>query len=79
MMNNAAVITFSGQGGIQQPLDSNSEKIILQPHYIICDRRRSVNNELNAIEKITEDIVNDSRTKCDFSPHHNYQEADILE
>jgi len=81
MMNNATpVINLLWTGGWDSTyrlLILTQKKIILQPHYIICDRRRSVNNELNAIEKITEDIVNDSRTKCDFLPTIIIKEADI--
>ncbi|HBI56394.1 MAG TPA: hypothetical protein DEA85_04165 [Firmicutes bacterium] len=42
--------------------------VILQPHYIIYDGRRSTKQELGAIRDITEDILRDPRTKCELKP-----------
>jgi 7-cyano-7-deazaguanine synthase len=42
----------------------STKDIIIQPHYLIDDTRKSLKYELNAIHSITEDIRNLASTKC---------------
>lgn len=71
------ILWTGGWDSTYRVLHLSRMNVILQPHYIICDNRRSVKFELEAINKITDDIFNDTRTQCVFKTIIITHEKDI--
>jgi 7-cyano-7-deazaguanine synthase len=65
--SNKPVINLLWTGGWDSTfriLQLSAKEVVIQPHYLADDSRKSQRFELNAIQSITEDIRNLASTKC---------------
>ena len=49
-------------------VELSRQKCVIQPHYIVLTRRKTVKNELKAISEITAILNSDKRTKAEIRP-----------
>lgn len=71
------ILWTGGWDSTYRVLQLSRMNVILQPHYIVHENRRSANYELEAIAKIADDIFKDSRTQCVLMPTIITRDKDI--
>ena len=72
------ILWTGGLDSTYRMVELSREKCVIQPHYVIVDRK-NIKNELKAIHEITTILNNDKRTIAEIRPVETFSKYDLVE